>query len=80
MLGVDRDHHAGELRPLALVDRKDVGQGQLVEVAEVVLHLPTLETDHHVLLDPVDLLDHPQIAVEHIPIIVIFRLDYPVSP
>ncbi len=39
MLCVQRDHDAGELRPLALVDRQDVGQGQLVQIAEIVLDL-----------------------------------------
>ena len=63
----------------ASVDRQHVRQGQLVQVPKIVLDLPPLEVDDHLLLDPVDFLDHAQVAIEYVSIIVIFRLDYPVS-
>ena len=78
MLRVQGDDHAGELGPLRFMDRQDIGQGDLVEITEVVLHLPTLEVHHHFLLNPVDRLDHPEVAVENITIIVVFGLNYPV--
>ena len=78
VLSMERNDDARELRPLRLVDRQDIGQSDLVQIPEVVFCLPTLEIDHHLLLDAVDGFDQPEIAVENVPIIVVFRLDYAV--
>ena len=78
VLSMQRDHETRELRPLALVDRQHIGQCQLVRVAEIVPDLPALKADDHPLLDPVDLLDQRQIAIENVTTIVVVGLDSPI--
>ncbi len=79
MLGVQGNHDAGELRALALVNRQHVGQGQFIQVLEVIHHLPAFEQHREFLLDPVDLFDHAQVAVKHVPIVIVLGLDDAVS-
>ncbi len=78
MLGVQRNDDARELGTLRLVDRQDIGQSNFIQIAKIVFHLPPLKIDDHYLFDAVNGLDHAQIAVENIPIIVVFGLNYPV--
>ena len=47
MLRGERDHHGRVLRPLRLVNRGRVGEDQLVELAEAVSDLASVELDHH---------------------------------
>jgi hypothetical protein len=69
MLRVQRDHDARKLRPLALVNRQNIRQRQLVQVSEVVFDGSTLESDDHLLLNAVDLLHDAQVAVRPRPVV-----------
>ncbi len=71
----ERDHHCRELRSLRLVDRDRVSQRNLVQFPEVVLHQPVVEADRDLLLDHIDPLDDPHVAVEHVLVVVVLRLD-----
>ena len=50
-----RDHHGRILRALALVDRRSIGEHQLIELAEAVADLPSIKGNDQltfVLIDP----------------------------
>ena len=73
---MDGNHDTGEFRPLRLMDRQNIGQSQLVQIREVIFYLMPIKIHHHFLFDPANGLDLPEIAVENMPIIVVFGLDY----
>ena len=45
VLGAERDHDGGVLRALALVNRRRVGQYQLIEFAKAIDEFATIEVD-----------------------------------
>ena len=53
------------------MDRRRVGQHQLVQLAEVVGDLAAVERDDQLALLHVDAGDHAEIAVEHLPVVVV---------
>src|SRR5208282_4525637 len=69
------DHHCRELRSLRLVNRDRVSQRNLVQFPEVVLDQSLVEAHGNLLLDGIDSLDDPNVAVEHVLVVVVLRLD-----
>ena len=53
-----------------------IRQGDLVQLAEVVRHLPVVESYGNLLLDHVDFLHNPDIAVEHVLVVIVLPLDH----
>ena len=70
-----RNYHRRELRSLRLVDRDRIGQGDLVQLPEVVLNQPFVEAHCDLLLDGINALDDPDVAVEHVLVVVVLGLD-----
>src|SRR5271169_2959684 len=58
-----RDHYCRELRSLRLVDRDRVNQRNLVQFPEVVLDQPIVEAHGDLLLDEIDPLNDPHVAI-----------------
>src|SRR5215469_276062 len=59
------NYHSRELRALRLVDRDRIGQGDLVQLPEVIFHEPFVEAHCDLLLNGINSLDHSDIAIEH---------------
>src|ERR1035438_1816782 len=75
MLHGHRDDHRRELRALRLVDSYGVGQRDLVQFPVVVDNQPVVEPYRDFLLHGIDLLDHADVAVEDLLLLVVLRLD-----
>ena len=63
MLRRQRDHYRRVFRSLALVDRRRIGQHQLIELAEAVAHLAAIERDDKFALFWVDPLHDAKITI-----------------
>src|ERR1035437_3405309 len=74
-----RNHNCRKLRSLRLVDRDRVSQRNLVQFAEVVFDQSLVEAHGDLLLDGINSLDDPHIAVEHVLVVVVLRLDHLVA-
>ncbi len=75
VLRVDGNHEGGELAALALVDAHGVGGHHFVKLSEVVGHDPPVEIDRHLGLAEVHLADDAKVAVEHVLVVVVLRLE-----
>ena len=71
----ERDHHRWTLRSLRLGDRDRVSRRNLVQIPKVVFNQPLVEALGDLLLDFINSLDDPDIAVEHVLVVVVLRLD-----
>ena len=67
------------LAPLRLVDRRRIGEHQLVQVAAVVLHRTPVEVDDHRPVVGVDRLHEPDVAVIDVLVVVVPELHHPVA-
>jgi hypothetical protein len=74
VLGVDGQDHHRILAALALVNGRGVGEVQLVQLVEVILHDPIVEPDMQFLLHVVDLGHAADVAVEHVFVVVVDHL------
>ena len=61
------------------MDRRRVGQGQLVQLAKSVHHLASIEDHRHFSLLDIDAGDDAQVAIEDIPVIIIDHLHHLVA-
>ena len=75
MLRRERDHDGGKLRALGFVDGYGVSECYFVQLAKIVNHLPLIELHRDLALDQVDLRNLPNVAVEHVLVVVVLRLD-----
>jgi hypothetical protein len=75
MLHGQRDHHGRELGSLAFVDRDGIGEHDLVEFVEIVGDLSPVKGDDDLALALVKFDDPPDVAVEHVFVVVVSGLD-----
>ena len=75
MLGRDGDDDNWELAALAFVDRDGICQGNLVQFAEVINHIPLVEPNDDLLLDWVNFGDDANVPVENLLVVVVLGLN-----
>ncbi len=75
----DRDHYRWVLAALRLVDADRIGQVQLVGLAPVIADQAIVDAHVEGLIDDVDGLDAPDVAIVHVERIVVPLLDHPVA-
>ena len=76
--GVHRQDHAGVFGSLALVDGHRVGQGEFIEIAEIVRDLSVVNLHHDRLVGRGDGGDPAQIAIVNGLVVVVPELEHPV--
>src|ERR1019366_4675140 len=76
MLHGDPDDHRRKLRALRLVDSHRVGQRDFIQLPEVVRHQPVIEPYRDFLLDGIDFLDHADVTIEDLFLVVVLRLNH----
>ena len=76
VLGREGDDNGGIFGALRLVDRRRIGGNQRVEFAERIFDLAPVELDPQVALGLIDAENAPEIAVEHLAVVVVFRLHH----
>ena len=74
-----RDHHGRVLRALRLVNRGRVGEHQLVELAEAVGDLTSVELDQHLAGFRVDRANEAKVAVVDVLVVVVLDLHHLVA-
>src|ERR1700722_5916354 len=74
VLGQDRDHHGGILRPLALVDSDGISGDQGVKLTEAIGHRPPVEACHEFARLGIDVDDIADVAVIDFLVVVILDL------
>ena len=69
-----RNHHGRILRALALVDRRRIGEHQLIELAEAITHVPAIKGDDQLALVLIDPLHDAKIAIVDLAIVIVLDL------
>ena len=79
MLHGQWDHYDGKLRRLRLVNADRIRQRDFVQFPVIVFHQSVIEANRNLLLNWINPLHDPDVAVEHVLVVVVFGLDNLVS-
>lgn len=74
MLNEHRDYHHRILRALRFVHGDGIGKDNLIEIREIIGHLPAIKDDADLLGFGIDFQDTPDVSIEDFLVVIVFDL------